>query len=89
MKNLTFPSAVELNLPAKGGHIKNNKTKEDMKKIYMKPEMAMTKVEIQTVLAGSFAMNGEGELTSGNLIDEDADSEGLSRFFDFDDEGDY
>ncbi len=51
--------------------------------------MAMTKVEIQTVLAGSFAMNGEGELTSENLIDEDADSEGLSRFFDFDDEGDY
>jgi hypothetical protein len=53
-----------------------------MKKIYIIPSLEVTRIEAQRIMAGSgLTMNGEGDVTGGQLIDEDAEGAGLSRSF--------
>lgn len=61
-----------------------------MKKIYLQPEIEMMDGIFQELLADSFILNSDGDVVGGELIDENAEGDGLSRrqttWNDFDDE---
>lgn len=51
-----------------------------MKKIYKSPIMNVLNIEVQQIITASeFTKNGEGDVTSGKLYDENATGTGLSR----------
>ena len=61
-----------------------------MKKTYINPNIEVVKIASQMqIMAGSFTTNGDGDVTAGELIDENATGAGLSRSFDFDDDEDW
>lgn len=51
-----------------------------MKKIYMQPELNVLEVKMQQIMAGSaLNLNGSGDVTSGELQNENATSAAMSR----------
>lgn len=54
-----------------------------MKKTYISPVIELADMELQEMLAGSaLTKDSSGDLTGGELQDQDATGEGLSRYFD-------
>ena len=57
-----------------------------MKKTYISPETIQVNVEVQKLMVNSFAKDASGDVTQGELIDENAVEPGLSRQSLWDDE---
>ncbi|SDG60871.1 hypothetical protein SAMN04487901_10639 [Prevotella communis] len=57
-----------------------------MKKTYISPETIQVNVEVQKLMVNSFTKDASGDVTQGELIDENADEPGLSRQSLWDDE---
>lgn len=57
-----------------------------MKKTYISPETIQVNVEVQKLMVNSFTKDASGDVTKGELIDEDAGTPGMSRQSLWDDE---
>lgn len=57
-----------------------------MKKTYISPETIQVNVEVQKLMVNSFTKDASGDVTQGELIDENAVEPGLSRQSLWDDE---
>ena len=57
-----------------------------MKKSYISPETIQVNVEVQKMMVNSFTKDASGDVTQGELIDENAVEPGLSRQSLWDDE---
>lgn len=57
-----------------------------MKRTYISPETIQVNVEVQKLMVNSFTKDASGDVTKGELIDENANEPGLSRQSLWDDE---
>ena len=57
-----------------------------MKKTYISPETIQVNVEVQKLMVNSFTKDASGDVTQGELIDEDAETPSMSRQSLWDDE---
>lgn len=57
-----------------------------MKKTYISPETIQVNVEVQKLMVNSFTKDASGDVKQGELIDEDAETPGMSRHSLWDDE---
>ena len=57
-----------------------------MKRTYISPETIQVNVEVQKLMVNSFTKDASGDVTQGELIDEDAETPSMSRQSLWDDE---
>lgn len=57
-----------------------------MKKTYISPKTIQVNVEVQKLMVNSFTKDASGDVKQGELIDENAETPGMSRHSLWDDE---